>query len=49
MTNNMLKVLISSRSFGKIDSGAMELLDRAGLKSDLNPYGRKLEENELIH
>jgi len=48
MTNNMLKVLISSRSFGKIDSGAMKLLDRAGLKSDLNPYGRKLEENELI-
>lgn len=43
-----MKVLISSRSFGKIDSGAIELLKNEGLKPILNPYGKKLSEQEII-
>ena len=43
-----MKVLISSRSFGKIDSGAVELLKNKGLEPVLNPYGRKLNEQELL-
>ena len=43
-----MKVLISSRSFGKIDSGAIELLKKEGLEPVLNPYGRKLNEQELL-
>lgn len=43
-----MKVLISSRSFGKIESGAIEMLEQAGLTPVLNPHGRKLNENEII-
>ena len=43
-----MKVLISSRSFGKIDSGAIELLKEKGLEPVLNPYGRKLSEKEIL-
>lgn len=43
-----MKVLISSRSFGKIDSGAVELLKNKGLEPVLNPYGRKLNEQEIL-
>ena len=43
-----LKILISSRSFGKIDSGAIELLKKSGLTPVINPYGKKLSEDELI-
>ena len=43
-----MKVLISSRSFGKIESGAIELLKKEGLEPVLNPYGRKLNEQELL-
>lgn len=43
-----MKVLISSRSFGQIDSGAIELLKKEGLKPVLNPYGRKLNEEEIL-
>jgi D-3-phosphoglycerate dehydrogenase len=42
-----MKVLISSRSFGKIDSGALQLLKDRGLKPILNPYGRKLTQKEM--
>jgi len=42
------KILISSRSFGKINSGAVEILNNAHLKSNVNPFGRKLNEEELI-
>ena len=43
-----MKVLISSRSFGKINSGAIELLENSGLEVIMNPYGRKLSEEEII-
>jgi len=43
-----MKVLISSRSFGTINSGAIELLKKEGLKPILNPYRRKLNEQEII-
>lgn len=43
-----MKVLISSRSFGKVESGAIGILKNAGINLILNPYGRKLEEDELI-
>lgn len=43
-----MKVLISSRSFGKIDSGAVELLKNKGLEPILNPHGRKLNEQEIL-
>ena len=43
-----MKVLISSRSFGKINSGALELLKNNGLEPVLNPYGKKLNEEEII-
>ena len=43
-----MKVLISSRSFGKIDSGAVELLEKQGLEPIINPYGRKLNEEEIL-
>ena len=35
-----MKVLISSRSFGKINSGAVEILKKTGLEPIFNPYGR---------
>lgn len=47
MKNN-LKILISSRSFGKINSGAIELLKENGLKPILNPYGKKLTEEQIL-
>jgi D-3-phosphoglycerate dehydrogenase len=43
-----MKVLISSRSFGKIDSGAIELLKNKGFEPVLNPHGRKLNEQEIL-
>lgn len=43
-----MKILISSRSFGDINSGAIELLKKEGLEPVLNPYGKKLNENEIL-
>ena len=43
-----MKVLISSRSFGTIKSGAIELLKEKGIEPILNPYGKKLSEEEII-
>lgn len=45
---NNMKILISSRSFGKIDSGAKELLQKEGLDIIENPFGRKMTEKEMI-
>ena len=42
------KILISSRSFGKINSGAIELLKQNGLNPVLNPYGKKLTEDQIL-
>ena len=44
-----MKILISSRSFGKVDSGAEEILEKNGFEVILNPHGRKLNEDELIY
>ena len=43
-----MKVLISSRSFGKIDSGAIDILKNSGLEPVLNPHGKKLNEEEIL-
>jgi len=48
MTTNKIKVLISSRSFGIISSEAIELLKEKGIEPVLNPYSRKLSEDELL-
>jgi len=43
-----LKILISSRSFGKIDSGALDILRRSGLEPVLDQLGRTPTEDEII-
>lgn len=48
MSNDKMKVVISSRSFGKVNLDAINLLKNAGLKPVINPYGRKLNENEIL-
>ena len=44
-----MKVIISSRSFGKINTDAIDLLKNAGLETVINPYGRKLSEDEILN
>jgi D-3-phosphoglycerate dehydrogenase len=43
-----MKVLISSRSFGKIDSEPTDILKNAGFEVIFNPYDRKLSKSEFI-
>lgn len=43
-----MKVFISSRSFGKINSKPLEMLKNAEFDVVSNPYNKKLNENELI-
>ena len=43
-----MKVLISSRSFGKINSEPIDALIDAGFEVVVNPYNKKLDEGELI-
>ena len=43
-----MKVLISSRSFGKINSEPIDALKNAGFEIVVNPYNKKLDEGELI-
>ncbi|WP_094229101.1 phosphoglycerate dehydrogenase [Methanolobus psychrotolerans] len=43
-----MKVLISSRSFGKINSDPIDKLKDAGFEVVVNPLDKKLNENELI-
>ena len=43
-----MKVLISSRSFGKINSEPIDALINAGFEVLVNPYNKKLNEKELI-
>ena len=43
-----MKILISSRSFGKINSKPIETLKNAGFDVMSNPYEKKLNEAELI-
>ena len=49
MKSNKIKIVISSRSFGKIESGALNLLKNKGLEAILNPYDRKMTEEEIIN
>lgn len=44
----MIKIAITSRSFGKINSGAVELLKKCGLHPILTPYDKKLTEDQII-
>lgn len=41
-------ILISTSSFGKMDRRPLDLLEQAGYTCRLNPYGRKLTEEEAI-
>jgi D-3-phosphoglycerate dehydrogenase len=43
-----LKVVISSRSFGKINSGSIDVVKDAGFEVVVNPHNKKLGEDELI-
>lgn len=42
-----MKILISSKSFGKESTDALNLLKEAGLEPVLNPYGRSFEFDEF--
>jgi len=44
----MNKILVSPSSFGECGSDPLNLLKNAGFEIVLNPYGRKLTENETI-
>ncbi len=44
----MPKVVISTSSFGKYDSGPMDELKALGLSVVLNPHGRKLTADEVV-
>lgn len=44
----MRKVFIATTSFGKEDDSPLELLRNAGLDIHMNPYGRKLTEDEAM-
>ena len=43
-----MKVLISSRSFGKINSEPIDTLTKAGFEVVVNPHDKKLDEKDLI-
>lgn len=43
-----MKVLITTSSFGKNNTEPLELLKKHNIEYILNPYGRKLSEDELI-
>ncbi|PCJ67874.1 MAG: 3-phosphoglycerate dehydrogenase [Bacteroidetes bacterium] len=42
------KILISTSSYGKVDSKPLELLEQAGFEVTLNPYGSKLSISQSI-
>jgi len=44
----MNRVLITTSSFGKDDSSPLNLLQNAGYETVINPYGRKLTEDEVL-
>lgn len=43
-----MRCLISTSSFGKIDSTGLNLLRQAGFQITLNPFGRKLRKKETL-
>src|SRR5262245_23421678 len=42
------KVLITTLPFGSLNRKPLDLLEAAGLECVINPFGRRLSENELI-
>ncbi len=44
----MLKTIITTSSFGKFDNSPLDLCKDNGLEITLNPYGRKINSEELI-
>ena len=44
----MTRALITAVPFGEVDREALDLLDRAGVDTVRNPYGRRLTEPELV-
>ncbi|MAD48319.1 MAG: lactate dehydrogenase [Gammaproteobacteria bacterium] len=43
-----MKTLISTSSFGELDSKSLKLLDEYKIKYSLNPYKRKLSQDEIM-
>lgn len=43
-----MKILITTSSFGKNDKKPLELMEEKGFEYIINPYGRKITEDELI-
>lgn len=48
MENNKIKILISSKSFGKTGSEGIGILKNAGLEPVINTTGKKLNEDEFL-
>ncbi len=44
----MRKVIITTTSFGEYDREPIDILEKAGFGTLLNPYGRKLKKDEVI-
>ena len=44
----MSRILITTSSFGKGDVSPLNLLKEAGYETIINPYGRKLTEDEVL-
>ena len=44
----MQKIVITTTSFGKYDKKPLDILEENGCAINLNPYGRKLKEEEVI-
>jgi len=44
----MKKVVIATTSFAKFNTGPLDLLEKNGIEAVLNPYGRKLNKDEVL-
>lgn len=44
----MRKVIITTTSFGEYDIEPIDILEKAGFETILNPYGRKLKKDEVV-
>jgi len=45
----MSRILITTSSFGKDDDSPLKLLQKTGYETIINPYGRKLTEEEVLN
>lgn len=48
MSMNMKKIAITTSTFGEYDEKPMIVLKEKGYKVEVNPYGRKLKEKEVV-